>query len=63
MRSVIVRHCASTRSTNKAKVHAHSTLSLSVSCSNAIYVSTNKLKPKLREKYERVAREISEDDS
>jgi hypothetical protein len=45
MRSVIVRQCASTRSTNRAKVHAHSTLSLSVSSSNAIYVSTKKAKP------------------
>jgi len=43
MRSVIVRHLCKYRRTNKAKVRAHSTLSLSVSCSNAIYVSTNKL--------------------
>jgi hypothetical protein len=40
MSSVIVRHCTCTRRTNRAKVHAHSTLSLSVSCSNAVYMST-----------------------
>jgi hypothetical protein len=43
MRSVIVRHLCKYRRTNKAKVRAHSTLSLFVSCSNARYVSTNKL--------------------
>jgi len=45
MRSVIVRHLCKYRRTNKAKVRAHSTLSLFVSCSNAIYVSTNLNKP------------------